>query len=72
MGLKITAIHRVSVFSATMLDTLPYCGSILMLLPLTKMKLSEIYPPMFFATVVSTTIGTIVVTIITALFPNLF
>ena len=71
MGLKLTAIHRVSVFSSTMLDTLPYCGSILMLLPLTKMKLSEIYPPMFFATIVSTTIGTIVVTLFTALFPHL-
>ena len=71
MGLKATAIHRVSVFSSTMLDTLPYCGSILMLLPLTKMKLSEIYPPMFISTIVCTSIGTAVVTILIALFPGL-
>lgn len=71
MGLKATAIHRVSVFSSTMLDTLPYCGSILMLLPLTKMKLSEIYPPMFISTIICTSIGTAVVTILIALFPGL-
>jgi len=71
LGLKATAIHRVSVFSSTMLDTLPFCGSILMLLPLTRMKISEIYPPTFITTVICTGIGTAVVALIITFFPGL-
>ena len=71
MGLSVNVIHRVSVFAATTLDSMPYCGSILMLLPMCHMKLKEIYPPMFVTTVVATTCGTIAVSLMCFLFPGL-
>ncbi|MCI2056603.1 MAG: hypothetical protein LKJ86_05585 [Oscillibacter sp.] len=71
MGLNVNIIHRVSVFAATTLDSMPYCGSILMLLPMCHMKLKEIYPSMFVTTVVATTCGTATVALLCALFPGL-
>gem|GEM_PF-205236 len=71
LGLNINVIHRVSVFAATTLDSMPYCGSILMLLPMCHMKLREIYPSMFITTVVATSVGTGVVALTCALFPSL-
>lgn len=71
LGLNIGAIHRISCFAATTLDSLPYSGAILMLLPLCHMKLREVYPPLFITTVVATTCGTIAVIIMCALFPGL-
>ncbi len=71
MGLNVNIIHRVSVFAATTLDSMPYCGSILMLLPMCHMKLKEIYPSMFVTTVFATTCGTATVALLCALFPGL-
>jgi len=71
MGLNVNIIHRVSVFAATTLDSMPYCGSILMLLPMCHMKLKEIYPAMFITTVVATSCGTAAVALMCALFPGL-
>jgi len=71
MGLNVNTIHRVSVFAATTLDSMPYCGSILMLLPMCHMKLREIYPSMFITTVVATTCGTAAVVLMCTLFPGL-
>ena len=71
LGLNIGAIHRISCFAATTLDSLPYSGAILMLLPLCHMKLREVYPPLFITTVVATTCGTIAVIVMCALFPGL-
>lgn len=71
MGLNVNVIHRVSVFAATTLDSMPYCGSILMLLPMCHMKLREIYPAMFITTVVATSCGTAAVALMCALFPGL-
>lgn len=71
LGLDINLIHRVSSFAGTILDTLPYSGSILMLLPMCHMKLKEIYPAMFVTTVASTFVGTVVIAIIMSLFPML-
>lgn len=71
MGLSINVIHRVSVFAATTLDSMPYSGSILMLLPMCHMKLKDIYPPLFVTTVIATTCGTIAVCLMCALFPGL-
>ena len=45
--------------------------AILMLLPLCRMKLREVYPPLFVTTVVATTCGTAAVIITCALFPGL-
>lgn len=71
LGLPTGIIHRVSCFAATTLDTMPYSGSILMLLPMTNLKLKEAYPAMFVTTVVANTIGTLVVMLMCVLFPNL-
>ena len=71
MGLSVDIIHRVSVFAATTLDSMPYSGSILMLLPMCHMKLKEIYPAMFITTVLATTCGTIAVCLMCVFFPGL-
>ncbi len=71
LGLNVNAIHRISCFAATTLDSLPYSGAILMMLPLCRMKLKDLYPPLFITTVVATTCGTIAVIIMCALFPGL-
>lgn len=71
LGLSVGAIHRIGCFAATTLDSLPYSGAILMLLPLCRMKLREVYPPLFVTTVVATTCGTAAVIITCALFPGL-
>lgn len=71
MGLSLNIIHRVSTFASTNLDTMPYCGSVLMLLPMSHLKLKEAYPAMFITTVLSTTIGTAAVVFMSILFPGL-
>jgi H+/gluconate symporter-like permease len=71
MGLNANVIHRVSAFAATTLDSMPYCGSILMLLPMCRMKLKEVYPSLFITTVVGTTCGTVAVALMCAFFPGL-
>ena len=52
LGLTASTIHRVSAFAATTLDSMPYSGSILMLLPMCHMKLKEVYPALFVTTVI--------------------
>lgn len=71
LGLSTSTIHRVSAFAATTLDSMPYSGSILMLLPMCHMKLKEVYPALFVTTVIATTIGTAVVTLMCTFFPGL-
>ena len=71
LGLDKAIIHRVSCFAATTLDSMPYCGSILMLLPMSKLSLKEAYPALFITTVVSNAVGTIVVILMCTLFPHL-
>lgn len=71
MGLSLNMIHRVSTFASTNLDTMPYCGSVLMLLPMSHLKLKDAYPAMFITTVLSTTIGTAAVVLVSILFPGL-
>lgn len=71
MGLALSTIHRISTFASTNLDTMPYCGSVLMLLPMSHLKLREAYPALFITTVVSTTIGTVAVVLMCIIFPGL-
>ena len=71
MGLPLSTIHRISTFASTNMDTMPYCGSVLMLLPVAHLKLNEAYPAMFITTVLSTTIGTAAVVLVSILFPGL-
>lgn len=70
-GLAATAVHRISSFSSSMLDTLPNCGTFLMASQFADLKVKDSYPTAFIATVFATTCGTIAVTIVCALLPNL-
>lgn len=71
LGLSVNIIHRVSTFASTTLDTMPYSGSILMLLPMSNLKLREAYPAMFITTVAATFTATAVVSLICIMFPGL-
>lgn len=71
LGLKATTIHRVATFASTTLDSLPCSGAILMLLPMCRMKLKEVYPYLFVTTVLATSCGTAAVIAMCALFPSL-
>lgn len=71
LGIAPSVVHRVCTFAATTIDTLPYSGAILMFLPISHMKLKEVYPATFVTTVISTTAGTIAVALICWLFPAL-
>lgn len=71
MGMMPEVVHRVGTFAATTIDTLPYSGSVLMFLPISNMKLKEVYPATFVTTVVATIVGTVVVAVTLLLFPGL-
>ncbi|MCF0137003.1 MAG: GntP family permease [Oscillospiraceae bacterium] len=71
LGLSLPFIHRVGVFSATMLDSLPNSGAVIMAIGLADLKMKEGYPAVFASTVLATTCGTVVVAVIMTLFPML-
>lgn len=57
------------VFAATMLDSLPNSGSVIMAVGLADLKMKEGYPPVFVSTVLATTCGTAAVALVMSLFP---
>lgn len=71
LGLTLPFIHRVGTFAATMLDSLPNSGAVIMAVGLADLKMKDGYPPVFISTVLATTCGTIAVAIIMTLFPML-
>lgn len=71
VGLTLPFIHRVGTFAATMLDSLPNSGSVIMAVGLADLKMKDGYPPVFVSTVLATTCGTAVVAIIMSLLPML-
>lgn len=71
LGLSLPFIHRVGVFAATMLDSLPNSGAVIMAVGLADLKMKEGYPPVFVSTVLATSCGTIMVAVIMSLFPML-
>ena len=54
-----------------MLDSLPNCGCFLMASQRACLKVKDSYPTTFVSTVFATTCGTIAVTIVCSLLPNL-
>lgn len=70
-GLSVAFIHRVGVFAATMIDSLPHSGAVLMAINVAKLKMRDAYPAVFVSTVLATTCGTIAVALIMYLFPFL-
>ncbi len=71
LGLTLPFVHRVGTFAATMLDSLPNSGAVLMAVGLADLKMRDGYPPVFVSTVLATTCGTIAVALIMTLFPML-
>ena len=69
LGLSLPFVHRVGVFAATMLDSLPNSGSVIMAVGLADLKMKEGYPPVFVSTVLATTCGTAAVALVMSLFP---
>ena len=70
-GISANAIHRIATFSASTLDSLPSCGGLLMLCDFADIKVKDAYPATFVVSIVATTLGTIAVTLMLALFPAL-
>lgn len=71
MGVSAEAIHRISAFASSTLDTVPTSATLLMVLAHTDTTLKDGYPAAFVTTVLATSIGTVVVTVMLALFPFL-
>ena len=71
VGLTLPFIHRVGTFAATMLDSLPNSGSVIMAVGLADLKMKDGYPSLFVSTVVATTVGTAVVALVMSLLPML-
>ena len=71
LGLSLPFIHRVGTFAATMLDSLPNSGAVIMAVGLADLKMKDGYPPVFVSTVLATSCGTIVVSLIMKLLPML-
>lgn len=69
LGLSLPFIHRVGTFAATMLDSLPNSGAVIMAVSLADLKMRDGYPPVFVSTVLATTCGTIAVALVMTLLP---
>ena len=70
-GLSLVFIHRVGVYAATMIDSLPHSGAVNMAVNIADLNMRDAYPAVFCSTVVATTVGTVVVALIMSLFPLL-
>lgn len=71
MGLTLPFIHRVGVFAATTLDSLPNSGAVIMAVSLADLKMKDGYPAVFVSTVLATMCGTATVAIVMSLLPML-
>ena len=71
LGLTLPFIHRVGTFAATMLDSLPNSGAVIMAVGLADLKMREGYPAVFASTVLATCAGTCAVALFMTLFPML-
>lgn len=70
-GLTKALIHRVSLFAASTIDTLPWSSAVIINLGIADLKMEEGYPSMCVATCLATLCGTIVCAIVMYLFPFL-
>lgn len=70
-GLSLVMVHRVGVYAATMIDSLPHSGAVNMAVSAADLTMREAYPAVFCSTVIATTAGTIVVALTMYLFPFL-
>lgn len=70
-AVSLAAVHRISSFAATTLDSLPHSGTILMTMSHADCRMKESYPAVFVATTLATAVGTVVVALLLWLFPAL-
>lgn len=70
-GLSLAFVHRVSCFACSIVDTLPYGTAVIINLGIADLDMKDGYPPMFVATTVATSCGTIVCALVMYLFPYL-
>lgn len=71
MGINADAFHRVAVFAACTIDTLPINGGIILLLGMTGLTHKQAYPAIAACTVLFTTLACLVVLTLLSLFPGL-
>lgn len=71
MGVSMPAFHRIAAFTGTCLDTLPSNAGVNIASKLSGHSVKETYKYCFLTTVLATSIGAIVVTLLLTLFPNL-
>jgi len=71
LGISKEAIHRISTFAGSTLDTMPYSGTVVMAHAFAGVKIKDGYPGVFMLSVVATTFSTSVVALLCALFPGL-
>ena len=71
MGVSMSAFHRISAFAATTFDTLPTNAGFIAATEIAKVEASKSYKYVGVCTVLNTTIGTVVLTLILMAFPAL-
>jgi len=71
IGVSPAAFHRIAAFTGTCLDTLPSNAGVNIASKLSGHSVKETYKYCFLTTVLATSIGAIVVTLLLTLFPNL-
>ena len=64
MGASLGTVHRISVFAATITDSLPCSGGVIMGVNMSGRSMKEAYPGIFISTMLATAVGTVVVTIL--------
>lgn len=71
LGVTASAIGRIGSFAAEVLDSLPWAAGMPIMMDLSDVKMKDGYPPVLWTTVIATGIGTIVITIMYAIWPNI-
>ncbi len=71
MGVSMSAFHRISAFAATTFDTLPTNAGFIASTEIAKVEAKKSYKYVGVCTVLNTTIGTVVLTLILMAFPGL-
>lgn len=71
MGYPAAAIHRIAAFAATVTDSLPCSGGVMLGCHVSNERLRDAYPGIAISTVLATSCGTLTVALMCILFPGL-
>lgn len=72
MGMSMAALHRIAAFTGSVLDTVPWSGTINLAATMTETTVKDDYPSIFVATVAIPAVGVALMCLIYALAPDLF